>query len=105
MLAMLTGNVGTTHPDNYVIGWELFSKRALRQGDWKIIYAPHQEVFEPRPAGIKTDTWQLYHLVTDPVEMNDLADKYPDKLHEMIALWDQYAADNGIILPESISSY
>lgn len=105
MLAMLTGDAEATHADNYVVGWELFSKRALRQGDWKIIYAPYQEVFEPRVGGIKTDVWQLYNLASDPNEMHDLADKHPDKLQEMIGLWDVYVKTNGVILPDKISGY
>ena len=46
------------HADDHVFGWELFTKRALRKGDWKIVYEPFHEVLEPRVSGIKTDTWQ-----------------------------------------------
>jgi arylsulfatase len=105
MLSMLQGHVDKVHSANHVTGWELFSKRALRQGDWKIIYAPYQEVFEPRPPGIKTDTWQLYNLLNDPAEKNDLAEQFPDKLKDMILLWEEYAEENGIVLPNSISGY
>jgi arylsulfatase len=32
-------------------------------------------------------TWQLFNLVDDPAEANDLAAKHPDKLKELIDLW------------------
>jgi arylsulfatase A-like enzyme len=105
MLPMLLGHVNNVHAEEHVTGWELFSKRALRQGDWKIIYAPYQEVFEPRPTGIKTDIWQLYDLKNDPAELDDLSGKHSEKLKEMIQLWEEYAKTNGIILPDSYSGY
>ena len=62
----------------------LLGKRALRQGEWKILYMPYQKVFEPRPDGIKTDVWQLYNLVKDPAEKHDLSQQFPEKLSEMV---------------------
>lgn len=105
MLPLLQGETDAIHPADYVMGWELFGKRAIRKGDWKIIWEPYHELREPRHAGIKTDAWQLYNLADDPVEMNDLAEINPDKLAEMIAHWDQYAAENGVILPDKTSGY
>ena len=29
--------------------------------------------------------------------MNDLGKRNPDKLEEMVALWEQYSADNGVL--------
>ena len=105
MLSLLEGSDEAVHPDDYVIGWELFNKRAIRKGDWKIIYEPYHIDREPRHAGIKTDTWQLYNLAEDPVEMNDLSGKHPGKLAEMLAHWHEYVEENGVIFPERISGY
>jgi arylsulfatase len=33
------------------------------------------------------DRWELFNTEDDPTEMHDLADQYPDKLQELIALW------------------
>lgn len=90
MLSLLKGESDKAHSDDYVMGWELFGKRALRQGDWKIIYQPYHEVRDPVHEGIKTDTWQLYNLAEDPVEMNDLAESNPEKLEELLSLWAEY---------------
>lgn len=105
MLSVLQGKASKVHPDDYVIGWELFSKRAIRKGDWKIIYEPYHEVLEPRITGIKTDTWQLYNLAEDPAELNDLSVKNPEKLAEMIAHWEEYVAETNLVIPDSWDGY
>ncbi len=105
MLATLQGKASKVHPDDYVIGWELFSKRAIRKGDWKIIYEPYHEVLEPRVAGIKTDTWQLYNLAEDPAELNDLSEENPQKLKEMIMHWEEYVAETGLLIPDKWDGY
>lgn len=105
LLPILTGDADEVHGEDYTIGWELFGKRALRQGDWKIIYQPYHEVLDPRPAGIKTDTWQLYNLADDPRELNDLSEEHPGKLKTMIGLWKSYAERNNVIIPEEWSGY
>ena len=105
MLAMLRGETGQTHADDHVFGWELFTKRALRKGDWKIVYEPFHEVLEPRVSGIKTDTWQIYNLANDPAELNDLSEKYPEKLAEMVAHWDEYVEETGLVIPDFWDGY
>ncbi|NKB35721.1 MAG: sulfatase-like hydrolase/transferase [Gammaproteobacteria bacterium] len=105
MLSMLTGKSERVHNEEYVIGWELFSKRAVRKGDWKIVYEPFHKVLEPRVAGIQTDKWQLYNLAQDPIELNDLSETHSEKLAEMIAYWDQYVADSGLVIPDSWEGY
>lgn len=52
-------------------------------------------VFIPKPKG--TEKWQLYNLRIDPGEVHDLADEYPEKLKELLTLWDQYVLENGVI--------
>ena len=105
MLSMLKGDGDRVHDENYVIGWELFSKRAVRKGNWKIIYEPFHEVLEPRVASIKSDTWQLYNLEDDPAELNDLSKENPDKLAEMIEYWDQYVVETGLVIPDTWDGY
>jgi arylsulfatase A-like enzyme len=71
-------------------GWELFGNRAVRQGDWKILNTL-------RAAGGSGD-WQLYNLKSDPGETRDLAKSNPGKLKELVALWNRYAKQNGVVL-------
>lgn len=75
---------------------ELIGKRGIRQGDWKLVHMPP-------PYG--NGNWQLYDLAADPAESDDLADDMPGKVAELVALWDQYAEDNGVVLPDWVSGY
>ncbi|MEQ9270076.1 MAG: arylsulfatase [Haliea sp.] len=105
MLPLLNGARDHVHGPDYYIGWELFGKRAIRQGDWKIIFNPYHEVLEPRPPGLITDQWQLYNLAGDPREVNDLAREHPEILEQMVGLWNEYAEKNGVVLPDWTSGY
>lgn len=105
MLSVLQAKEPKVHGDDYVIGWELFTKRAIRKGNWKIIYEPFHEVLEPRVAGIKTDAWQLYNLAEDPSELNDLSEINPEILEEMISYWQEYVTETNLIIPDSWNGY
>lgn len=89
LMPYLSGGSEAVHDDSTGTGWELFGRRAIRQGDWKAVHLP-----EPYGPG----DWQLYDLSTDPGEINDLAGSHPDKLAELLQLWDQYVADTGVVL-------
>jgi arylsulfatase A-like enzyme len=78
----------TVHGDETGTGWELFGRRAIRRGDWKALYLP-------APYG--PGKWQLYDLSADPGEIADMADAHPEKLAELLQLWDCYVEENGVI--------
>ena len=82
------------------VGTELFYRRALRKGDWKAVYLPKSGSTYPRE-GTGEGKWQLFNLATDPAESLDLAASHPDKLAELVADWDRYAAQKGVALPEA----
>ncbi len=84
----LAGDAARVHPAGTSTGWELFNRRALRRDDWKAVYIPGAD-------GISR--WQLYDLSADPGEVDDLAERHPDKLAELLALYDLYAAEMGVI--------
>ena len=90
---------------DFSIGWELLGKRAYRAGDWKIVWQPEQETWEPWADGIKTGQWQLYNLAHDLAEMRDLSGQHPQKLNTLITMWEKYVQENGVILPDWISGY
>ena len=75
------------HDETEVTGWELFARRAIRQGDWKAVYLPG-------PDG--PGRWQLYHLGDDPGEINDLAAEHPERIAALIRHWEDYAERNGV---------
>lgn len=83
-------------PDDYM-GWHASGRRAIRQGDWKILYLPGDGPGNSMVPLASTNVWQLYNLADDPAETDDLADEYPEKLREMIGLWDDYVARNGVL--------
>ncbi|EKG15552.1 Sulfatase [Macrophomina phaseolina MS6] len=81
-------NTPRIHAQDFVNGWETCGRAACRKGDWKIVYIP-------KPKG--PERWQLYHLKTDPGEIHDLADKEPEKMKELLKLWDEYVLETGVI--------
>jgi arylsulfatase len=89
LLPYLSGDAESVHDEATATGWELFGRRAIRQGDWKAIHLP-----EPYGPG----AWQLYDLSADPGEIDDLAPSHPDKLAELLVLWDRYVEDTGVLL-------
>ncbi len=49
----------------------------------------------PKPFG--KGEWELFDMKEDPAEMNDLSGNHPDRLKNMIARWEQYKEDNGVL--------
>lgn len=90
LVPLLAGNSDALRGESDWVGWELFGNRAVRQGDWKILNIL-------RAAG-GTGDWQLFNLKNDPGETRDLAKDNPEKLTALVAIWDQYAKANGVIL-------
>ncbi len=88
----LTGDHKSFRRDDYFVGWEVMGRGAVRQGDWKLLR-------EKPPVG--DYSFKLYNLAQDPTEMNDLADKYPEKYAEMKSLWQLYQEENGVITSDS----
>jgi arylsulfatase len=87
---VLEGRAESPRTDQDVLAWEVFGNRAIRQGNWKLRW-------QIRPFG--TGEWELFDLAADPAELKDLAAERPDKVKEMVALWDDYARQNNVILP------
>ncbi|CAK7199022.1 hypothetical protein SEUCBS139899_001690 [Sporothrix eucalyptigena] len=87
------------HPSTEPVGWELFSRGALRKGDWKIVH------FDKKYGGAGTgdDGWELFNIVDDPGETKDLAADEPAKLQELLAHWDDYVVECGIVWGETAS--
>ncbi|EPX9366189.1 arylsulfatase [Aeromonas veronii] len=89
-LPTLAGKAESPRTVQDYIAWEVFGNRALRQGDWKIRWQ-----FKPFGKG----EWELFNLVDDPAERLDLTSKEPEKLNEMLKLWDHYVKANNVIIP------
>ena len=94
MVSWLQGKASTVRSDQDAVGWELGGRKALRKGDWKIVYAN-------KPWG--KDGWELYNIAKDRSESRDLADENPQKLGEMIVAWKQYVAETGTLEIEGLA--
>jgi len=88
MLPYLQGKAQKVRGEADAVGWELGGRKALRKGDWKIVYSN-------KPWG--KDAWELYNLAQDRAESRDLAGENPQKLGEMLVAWKQYVAETGTL--------
>ena len=76
--------------------FELMNKRVVRQGSWKL-------VLQPEPSG--SGNWQLFNIVEDVSELDDLGLQHPDRVAELRNLWHDYAQKNAVIIPDWVSGY
>jgi len=84
------------HAQDAVFGMELFGRKALRQGKWKLYQTPP-------PFG--SGEWELYNLEDDMGESNDVAAQHSDLVARLAEAWNQYAREVGVVLPEGPSGY
>ncbi|MBN1236936.1 MAG: arylsulfatase [Gammaproteobacteria bacterium] len=89
LLPMLSGRAQDAHDEEYYVGWELYGHRAVRQGNWKIVWDPTER---------EAAAWHLFDLSRDPGEQSDLAAAEPERLERMLELWERYRRDSGVIL-------
>ena len=97
MLHMLRRESDRVHEPDHVMGWELFGRRAIRQGDWKLVWTTD-------PLG--PDDWELFNLAEDPAESRNLSTQYADRRRELLGRWDRYVQEVGVLLPnEPMTTY
>jgi arylsulfatase len=92
-LKTLAGEAESPRSEQDHLAWEIFGNRAVRQGDWKLVW-------QYKPFG--TGDWQLFNLATDLGERHDLAAQHPEKVKALVALWDDYARANNVVLPSRV---
>lgn len=89
----LAGEEASPRSGQDYLAWEIFGNRAVRQGDWKLVW-------EYKPFG--TEQWELFNLAADLGERHDLAAAQPEKVKALLALWDDYVRANNVILPNRV---
>ncbi|MGF1466695.1 MAG: arylsulfatase [Sandaracinaceae bacterium] len=76
--------------------YEMFGNRAIWQDGWKAVSLHANRM--PWNLGVRApfddDTWELYHVAEDVSESHDLAGDEPERLAEMVALWERLAWEN-----------
>ena len=71
-----------------LIFWEHEGNRALRVGNWKLV---SKTLAQKKFTLTDEKAWELYDLQQDPTERNNLAEKYPEKVKELAAIWQKEA--------------
>jgi arylsulfatase len=64
--------------------WEHEGNRAVRDGKWKLVAK-------------EGEPWELYDIPADRTEMHNLAAEQPEKVKELAAKWDAYAARANVL--------
>lgn len=95
MVPLLAAEADTVRGEDDAVAWESLGWRAVRQGRWKAVWLA--EPFGP-------NDWQLFDIVDDMSERDDLEASNRDKLNELILIWEDYADDVGVVLPMSTIS-
>jgi len=67
------------------IYFEHEGNRAVRDGDWKLV-----------SKGVQSP-WELYNIPADRTEMNNLAEKHPDRVETMVAQYQKWAKERGVV--------
>jgi len=66
------------------IFWEHEGNRAVRAGKWKLVAKENQP-------------WELYDMEADRTEMHDLAARDPERVGDLAAEWDAWAARSQVL--------
>ena len=66
---------------------EMFNNTSVRMGDWKAT-----------SYGVPLQ-WKLFNLKTDLGESTDLASQHPEILQKLIAEYEKYSQEVGIVIP------
>lgn len=88
LLPVLRGEADQVHAPEHVTGYELGGSAALFQGDLKIV------LNREWPGD---NQWHLYDIVADPGETRDLHEAMPARFDSMLALYQAYVEENGVL--------
>ena len=85
LMSVFNGDIAERGP----MFWEHEGNAAVRIGNWKLVRK-------------YPDPWELYDMAQDRTETRDLAAQYPDRVADMRARYDEWAARCGVIPREKI---
>lgn len=90
LIPLLSGKSSLVHDSSYIFGLEHRSLAMIRKGDWKIVNLERPFLLE---------NFQLVNLKTDLAEQIDLRETYPEKYQEMLAEWESFSKEVGVVIP------
>lgn len=82
----LAPTIGGALLENRALFWEHEGNRAVRRGGWKAV-GRHRKGGAP---------WELYEILADRSEANDLAAEHPEILESLVAEYDAWATRCGV---------
>lgn len=92
LLPLLTGATDRAYGPAETFGVEVSGNAALFRDNWKLVR-------NMPPVG--DGTWRLYDHAKDPAEVNDLSAAMPEVFQTMLAEYDAYAKQSGVLtLPD-----
>lgn len=82
---------GSGWENERVLFWEHEGNRALRKGDYKLVsrFTKHQEQ--------QYTAWELYNIMEDRSELNDLSQDMPDVVKELENIYMEKAKEIGVL--------
>ncbi|MGR0304923.1 arylsulfatase [Acinetobacter beijerinckii] len=86
--AVLENKAQNIRPVNFSFADELHGSKYARQDDWKIALQGN--------AKLGTGSWELYNLKNDRGETQNLAQNNPEKLQQLVDVYNQYTQKNGV---------
>jgi arylsulfatase A-like enzyme len=84
------GKVENVYADDEPVAQEMFNNTAVWMGDWKAVKN------NPPPSDGK---WHLYNITADIGENNDLSIQHSDVVKKLMAEYDKFAKDVGVVVP------
>jgi arylsulfatase len=88
--SLLPAMCGEDRPRTRPVFWEHQGSRAVRDGDWKLVYQRGQQC------------WELYDMNVDRTELNDLAPKDTQRAARMTEMYEQWAKRCGVVPFETL---
>jgi arylsulfatase len=78
--------------------YEMFGNRAMWADGWKAVtlHANRMPWELNKVAPFEDDVWELYNVAEDFSESTDLAAEHPDKLEELVEMFDEEAWNNNV---------
>jgi arylsulfatase A-like enzyme len=86
-LTLLPLLMGQTKPIHNFICWEHNGNKAIRKGDWKLVYNNDPDA----------RSWELYNILQDRSEFVDLSAKNPEKVNELKLDYEKWMNENKVI--------
>lgn len=75
--------------------WEHEGNKAIRSGKWKLV-SEFPGSWKSMRSYPKNGKWELYDMNKDPVELNDLSEKYPEIVDSLASEWNKWAERTGV---------